>query len=72
MTIPNPDIYFGKKLRVFCTDGIIIEGPFDGYNYDYDDEGNEFLEFDVTNEIGLHISLTEDEIERIEILGETK
>ena len=34
-----------------------------------DDDGNEFLEFDVENEHGLLIGFTEDEIERIEIIG---
>ncbi len=47
MKIPNPGIYFGKLLRVYCTDGMIIEGFFEGYNYDYDDAGNKFIEFDI-------------------------
>lgn len=40
-----------------------------GYDYDFDDDGNEFLEFDVENELGLIASLTEDEILRIEVLS---
>lgn len=36
---------------------------------DFDDDGNEFLEFDVENENGLLIGFTEDEIKRIEIVG---
>ena len=44
-------------------------GELYGYDYDFDDDGNEFLEFDVENENGLLIGFTEDEIKRIEIVG---
>lgn len=44
-------------------------GELYGYDYDFDDDGNEFLEFDVENENGLLIGFTEDEINRIEIVG---
>ena len=45
---------------------------FYGYDYDYNDDGNEFLEFDVEQNDGTIISMTEDEIERIEILENIK
>lgn len=70
MKIPNPDVYFGKTLRVYDVDGGITEGKFAGFNYDYDDEDNLFLEFDVDDSAtGLGISFTEGEIERIEVLA---
>lgn len=68
MKIPDPDIYFGKKIKVFSVNGIVTVGEFFGYNYDYDDDGNEFVEFDVEREDGFLIGFTEDEVERIEIV----
>lgn len=68
MKIPDPDIYFGKRLRVHSSDGIVTVGGFRGYNYDYDDNGNEFVEFDVERDDGFLIGFTEGEIERIEII----
>lgn len=68
MKIPDPEIYFGKTLRIFDTDGGITEGDFLGFNYDYDDNGKMFLEFDVDSTSGIGISFTEDEIESIVIL----
>jgi len=35
----------GKQLRMFFADGSTIDCKFDGYCYDYDDAGNEFVEF---------------------------
>lgn len=70
MTIEDPERYFGKKIQVFSPDGKITVGELYGYDYDFDDDGNEFLEFDVENENGLLIGFTEDEIERIEIVEE--
>ena len=67
MIIENPEIYFGKIIKVYSTSGRITMGEL--YGYDYDDDGNEFLEFDVENENGLLIGFTEDEINRIEIVG---
>ena len=69
MIIKDPTIYFGKKIKVFSTSGRVTTGELYGYDYDFDDDGNEFLEFDVENEHGLLIGFTEDEIERIEIIG---
>lgn len=69
MIIENPEIYFGKKIKVFSTSGRMTIGELYGYDYDLDDDGNEFLEFDVENENGLLIGFTEDEIERIDIIG---
>ena len=43
-------------------------GELFGYDYDYDDDGNEFLEFDVENEQGFLIGFSENEIDRIEVL----
>lgn len=68
MKIPDPEIYFGKTLRILDTDGAITEGDFLGFNYDYDDNGKMFLEFDVDSASGISISFTEDEIESIVIL----
>lgn len=68
MKIENPSIYFGKKLRVFSTDGDVTDCELYGYDYDYDDNDNEFLEFDVELESGILIGFTEDEIEKIEII----
>lgn len=68
MKIPDPDIYFGKKIKVFSVDGIVTVGDFFGYNYDYDDDGNEFVELNVEREDGFLIGFTEDEVERIEIV----
>lgn len=68
MIINDPDIYFGKKIKVYVADAKPIIGRLYGYDYDFDDDGNEFLEFDVENEYGLVASLTEDEIISIEVL----
>lgn len=72
MKIVDPSIYIGKVLRVFSPDGTITEGPFDGYDYDIDDDGNEYLEFDVNSYNGIGYSFTEEEIDRIEIIGDIK
>ena len=69
MIIENPEIYFGKKIKVFSTSGRETVGTLYGYDYDFDDDENEFLEFDVENESGFLIGFTEDEIERIDIIG---
>lgn len=68
MNIPEPEIYFGKKIKVILVNAPPIVGELYGYDYDFDDDGNEYLEFDVENEIGLVASLTEDEIDSIEVL----
>lgn len=68
MKIPEPEIYFGKKIRVISTDGDSTVGELYGYNYDFDDDGNEFLAFDVEDENGWLFGFDEDEIERIEII----
>lgn len=72
MKIPDPSIYFGKRLKVYSPDGIITTGRFYGYDYDYDDDGKEFLEFDVKHEDGYGISFAEDEIDRIEVIGDVE
>lgn len=55
-------------MRILDADGGITEGDFLGFNYDYDDNGKMFLEFDVDSASGIGISFTEDEIESIVIL----
>ena len=69
MQISAPEEYFGKKIRVTSTKGIVRIGELFGFDYDYDNDGNEFLEFDVEIENGFTISYTEGEIERIDILA---
>lgn len=68
MKIPDPEMYFGKAFCILDADGGITEGDFLGFNYDYDDNGKMFLEFDVDSASGIGISFTEDEIESIVIL----
>nr|DAX28693.1 MAG TPA: hypothetical protein [Caudoviricetes sp.] len=68
MRIEDPEIYFGKKIKVTSTDGTVLTGELYGYDYDIDDGGNEFLEFDVEVEGGAVVSYTEDEIANIEVL----
>lgn len=68
MKIPDPDIYFSKRIRVLSLDGDVTEGEFYGYNYDYDDGGNEFVEFDVKLDDGPLIGFSDDEAESIEIV----
>lgn len=72
MNIPDPSIYVGKLIRVYSTDGTVVDGSFYGYDYDFDDDGNEFLEFDVDTYGGIGYSFTEDEIDRIEVIGDAK
>lgn len=67
MKIENPDIYFGKKIKVF-SEGIVTIGWLDGYDYDFDENGNEYLELDVRNEYGIFYGFTEDEIDKIEFV----
>lgn len=69
MKIDNPDIYFYKKIRVISPDGQALVGELYGYDYDYADDGTEYLEFDVETENGQIVSYTEDEIESIEVIG---
>ena len=47
----------------------MIENSLDNNQIFFDDDENEFLEFDVENESGFLIGFTEDEIERIDIIG---
>lgn len=70
MKIQNIDDFFGKRIRVFTYDGIIVEGDFEGYNYDYDGAGNEFIEFDIKMSPGFSTDFSEDEVTKIEIVGD--
>lgn len=67
MKIENPDIYFGKKIAVYSGE-IVTIGKLFGYDYDFDDDGNEYLEFDVKREDGVYIGFTEAEIDKIEVI----
>jgi hypothetical protein len=70
MKIDDPDVYQGKLVKVYSTDGGITVGDFLGYNYDYDDEGNELVEFDVDEtKTGYCIGFSENEVERMEIIS---
>lgn len=68
MKIPNPSIYFKKRLRVISQKGIDTVGMFYGYNYDYDDDGREYTEFDIMTDDGALIGFSEEEVESIEII----
>ncbi len=59
----------GLPFRAIYLCGRVTVGVLFGYDYDYDDDGNELLEFDVENEQGFLIGCIEDEIERIEVLA---
>lgn len=72
MRLLYPEIYFGKMIRVYSKDGDITEGAFDGFSYDYDDDGNEYTEFDIENDDGLTIGFDDYEVDRIEIIGDIK
>lgn len=67
MRINAPENYFGKKIKVIATDGQEIIGELYGYNYNYDDDGNAFVEIDVENAQGFLIGLDESEIKSIEV-----
>lgn len=69
MNIPAPDIYFGKRIRVYSPEGDFTEGNFFGFSYDYDEDDNEILDFDVMRDDGILIGFTENEISRIEVTG---
>ena len=45
------DDYFGKTLAVHTKDGCTV-GKFYGYSYDYGDNGEEFVEFDLLPDDG--------------------
>lgn len=70
MKINAPDIYFNKKIKVVSPDGQELIGELYGYDYDFTDDGVEYLEFDVETENGMIVSYTEDEIESIEVLND--
>lgn len=72
MNIPAPDIYFGKRIIVYSPDGDITEGNFFGFSYDYDEDDNEILDFDIMLDDGILIGFTENEISRIEVTGDAK
>ena len=57
MKINHPERYVGKRVRVVSLQGTATAGQFIGYNYDYDDNGNEFVEFDIDADFGDHPGL---------------
>lgn len=68
MKIENPSAYFGKKIKVISKGDETI-GKLDGYDYDFDDDGNEYLELDIACVDGFFYGFTEDEIDGIEVLN---
>lgn len=62
--------YINLQIRVTCSDGEAIVGELYGYNYDYDDAGNEFIEIDIERySDGVLVSVTDDEIVSIEVVN---
>lgn len=70
MNIPNPNIYFGKKVRVFCADGDIVDGHFGGYCFEYDKSGGKYTEIDIVDSYGSTIGFDDYEVDRIEVIGD--
>lgn len=67
MKIANPEEYIGRRLKVTLRDGSVIVGCLYGFDYDFDDDGREFLEFDVEEAgTGIIYSTTEETIVKIE------
>lgn len=69
MKVEYPDVYFGKRIKV-VSNGETTVGKMDGYDYDFTDDGREYLELDIEGEDGFFYGFTEDEIENIEVLKE--
>lgn len=64
------DDYFGKTLAVYTKDGCTV-GKFYGYNYDYDDNGEEFVEFDLLptdGPVSYGFGFDEREVQEIKVL----
>ena len=59
----------GKRLRVHLQSGIKMDCVFDGFSYDYDDDGNEIMEltFERSDDDSL-FDATPQEIEKIETM----
>ena len=74
MKIQNPDIYIGKIIKVYFLDkSKPIIGEYDGYTPEYDDPENRAnIGVTLVGETTWGYELYEDEIERIEILGNRK
>ena len=72
MKINHPERYVGKRVRVVSLQGTATAGQFIGYNYDYDDNGNEFVEFDIDADFGIGYVFSEHGVENIEIIGGIK
>lgn len=74
MRIDNPDQYRGKVIRVYFLDGhASVDGEYDGFTTEYDDpDGRANISVDLIEESGWGYDLYEDEIERIEVIGDAK
>lgn len=63
------DEHWRKNMRVFFADGTTADCKFYGYNYDYDDDGNEIMELDFERlSDGALLGGTISEILKLEIL----
>ena len=63
------DNHWEAPMRVFFSDGTVEDCKFFGYNYDYDDNGNEIMDIDFERiSDGMLIGGELSEIEKIEIL----
>lgn len=59
---------YGEPLRLVFVDGGEGKYLFDGYSYDFDEDGNEFLELDFERLIdGLYICVTPAELQSVEL-----
>ena len=66
--IDDPQALIGKRVIVVSSDGDSTIGEFCGYNYDYDDDDNMFIEFDVEDADGFLNEFTENEVKSIAVL----
>lgn len=64
----NTEELFDKRVKVHTNDGANTEGVFYGYNYDYDDDGKEIVEFDLLLDNGLMCGFSDFEVDYLEII----
>lgn len=74
MRIEDQDQYQGKIIRVYFLDGHDpITGEYDGFTPEYDDpDGRANISVDPVGETGWGYDLYEDEILRIEVIGDAE
>lgn len=72
MKIENPDQFWGKIIRVYFLDGQDpITGEYDGFTPEYDDPRERAnIGVKPRDAVSWGYGLYEDEIERIEIIGD--